>query len=183
MTASPAHLGRGSFMLSWASRATARPGSPPRPAAALGPPLELPPAPPPGSVPPSFTRSGQNTSRPSWAPPQLHQAAPDCPGRPSHRRPHPGPPAHLSSTAPPPGPGGGAFFFRPSVKILVGGQNFPSRSDFQNFGSQSKFYSWVKLLSSTSSTITSAYFSSRAAGSTGESSGVPGRRVTSCLSV
>ena len=139
MTASPAHLGRGSFMLSWASRATARPGSPPRPAAALGPPLELPPAPPPGSVPPSFTRSGQNTSRPSWAPPQLHQAAPDCPGRPSHRRPHPGPPAHLSSTAPPPGPGGGAFFFGPRskfwlvVKIFPLGQIFKILAHSQNF--------------------------------------------------
>lgn len=148
MTASPAHLGRGSFMLSWASRATARPGSPPRPAAALGPPLELPPVPPPGSVPPSSTELPGRPASPTRARTPAARAGP----RPSSTRPPriaqrgqptggptPGPQAHPSSMAPPPSPGGGAFFFGPRskfwvvVKIFPLGQIFKILAHGQNF--------------------------------------------------
>lgn len=85
-------------------------------------------------------------------------------------------------------PGRAAFFYPLRLwKISSLGQNFGVRS---KFSVSVKFLVLVKisaggqiLSSSTSSTITSAYLSSRAAGSTGSPSGVPGVRVTSCLSV
>ena len=141
MTASPAHLGRGSFMPSLASRTTARPGSPPRPAAALGPPLELPPAPPPGSVPPSSTESPGRPASPARArtpaaragprhsstrPPQISQRGQPTGGpTPAARHPHP--------------VRAGVLFFSPRskfwmvVKIFPLGQIFKILAHGQNF--------------------------------------------------
>lgn len=70
---------------------------------------------------------------------------------------------------------------------FCGGQNFA----VVKFFLRSKFYLAVKILSdqasdfpsTTSSTMTSAYFSSSCSGVTSSPRGLPGVRVTSCLSV